>query len=200
MNIGVTSPTQQLWIAGTGSPKAPPPSAAHHPPAANRPAKRGGGWLMEWKQQAYALIISSIFNIHNALLISDALQQYWGFFPYVQELNQPGEVKPWILLVSTSCHVSRAVKMATWIHRCDSLQCCSLQPTWQPVTPPRASFPLRFFGWPDSETDGSDRAPLFPPRSQLNLPNPPQSFSPLNCCSWTADSLIRSHCVLPPDG
>lgn len=32
------------------------------------------------KQQAYALIISSIFNIHNALLISDAPQQHCFFF------------------------------------------------------------------------------------------------------------------------
>lgn len=41
----VTSPTQQLQIAGIGSPKAPPPSAAQNPPAANPLANRGGGLI-----------------------------------------------------------------------------------------------------------------------------------------------------------
>lgn len=39
----VTSPTQQLQIAGIGSPKAPLPSAARHPPAADTLASGGGG-------------------------------------------------------------------------------------------------------------------------------------------------------------
>lgn len=83
-----TSPTQQqhqrqrLQIAGTRFPKAPLPSAAQHPPAASTFTNGGGGLIngsLAQQQQAYALIISSIFNIHNALLISDAPQQHCCF-------------------------------------------------------------------------------------------------------------------------
>lgn len=82
-----------------------------------------------------------------------------------------------------------AIKMTTWTHRCVSLQCCCVQPSWQPVKAPMppflsahppSFFPSDFFGWPDPETDGSDQAPLLPPRRQDNLPNPLQSYSELD--------------------
>lgn len=86
-----TSQTQQqLQIAGFGSPKAPPPSADQHPQAAKTLANRAGGLIngtLAQKQQAYALIISSIFNIHNASLHSVAPQQLW-VFPHLRELRK----------------------------------------------------------------------------------------------------------------
>lgn len=71
---------QGLQIAGI---RFPLPSAAQHPPAAQGAGGGVGGGLINGslaqQQQAYALIISSIFNIHNALLISDAPQQHCCF-------------------------------------------------------------------------------------------------------------------------
>lgn len=59
-------------------PEGSAPSAAQHPPAASTFTNGGVGLIngsLAQQQPAYALIISSIFNIHNALLISDAPQQ-----------------------------------------------------------------------------------------------------------------------------
>lgn len=72
-------------------PEAPLPSATQHPPAANALANGGRGLIngaLAQKQQAYALIISCIFNIQNALLISDASHQICVFLPLkTREVN-----------------------------------------------------------------------------------------------------------------
>lgn len=64
-------------------------------------------------------------------------------------------------------------------------------------------FPSHFFGRPDPETDGSDQAPLFPPQSRDNLPNPQQSYSELGAAfvvgnfvsTQAADSPIGPYCA-----
>lgn len=60
------------------------PSAARHPPAASTFTNGGVGLIngsLAQQQRAYAFIISSIFNIHTVLLISDAPQQRRCFLP-----------------------------------------------------------------------------------------------------------------------
>lgn len=112
---------------------------------------------------------------------------------------------------SMSC---KGVKTTTWIHRCVSLRSCCVQPNWQPVKAPCLlscqlihHLSLRFFGWPNPETDGSNQAPLFPPQSRDNLPNPQQSSSELDYALFiagyfvstqTADSLVKPYCALLP--
>lgn len=59
-------------------------------------------------------------------------------FLYFQELNQTGGLNPENIVDYPP--VSKAVKMTTWIHRCVSLQCCCVQPSWQPVKAPMPPF------------------------------------------------------------
>lgn len=90
----------------------------------HQPGRRGGRLIngsLAQQQLAYALIISSIFNIHNARLIRDAPPpQTWLVFFQSRGRQQPARVKPEQGRLSGSGSVREELTTTTWGHRCAS--------------------------------------------------------------------------------
>lgn len=116
----------------------------------------------------YALIISSIFNIQKALLISQCSRV--SLLPGTRA-DRRSWADFWVLVII------EAVESTTWKHRCVSLRCLCPQPSWQPAEAPRRLscqliLHLSFLDDPMQRQMDRTRRPGSLPRSQDNLPTP----------------------------
>lgn len=132
------------------------------------------------KQQAYALIIPSIFNIHLALLVLDARQQHCLFFLNTDFQGTLSRVLPILHLrpcqwSSNSDHMAPQMcftpappSSAKLAATKGTILLLLLLPLLTDFLPPFTSSAVLFFFFLDDlfqRQMGLDRAPLFPPQS-----------------------------------